>query len=181
MNVIPKLSDEQIGYVASLVARYIAEQHEKYVGRAIPLSSAQMSTLAGFFTPELLDAVRILILKEERVQNPAFYSFLRDLGFINLPDQTLMAASTFHDVVVAHEPFMDGLLFHEMVHVAQYRYLGLQRFAERYVRGFLSGGGYDAIPLEVQAYGLGGRFEHHPEQRFSVEEEVRRWDREGRL
>ena len=40
-------------------------------------------------------------------------------------------------------PFTDGLLFHELVHVQQYRQLGIPRFSEFYVRGFLSGGGYD--------------------------------------
>src|SRR2546429_7268300 len=43
-------------------------------------------------------------------------------------------------------------LFHELVHAEQYRQLGVGRFAELYIRGFLSGGGYDGIPLEVNAY-----------------------------
>src|SRR5690349_24230460 len=55
--------------------------------------------------------------------------------------------------------FRSGVLFHEVVHAEQYRQLGLGRFAELYVRGFLSGGGYDGIPLEVNAYTLGTRFE----------------------
>ncbi len=35
-----------------------------------------------------------------------------------------------------------GFLFHELVHVEQYRQLGVPRFSELYVRGFLSGGRY---------------------------------------
>jgi len=46
---------------------------------------------------------------------------------------------------------LDGLLFHELVHVEQHRQLGIPRFADLYVRGFLSGGSYEAIPLEVNA------------------------------
>ncbi len=46
----------------------------------------------------------------------------------NLPDQFAMAAITFCDVVVSHSPFSDGLLFHELVHVEQYRQLGVQGF-----------------------------------------------------
>ena len=64
-----------------------------------------------------------------------------------------MAAITFCDVVVSHEPFSDGLLFHELVHVEQYRQLGVPRFSELYV-GFLNGGGYEEISLEVNAYTL---------------------------
>jgi hypothetical protein len=80
------------------------------------------------------------------------------MGFSNLPQFSHMAAVTFQDVVVSHEPFSDGLLFHELVHVEQYRQLGISRFAALYVRGFLTGGGYDGIPLESNAYLLGSRF-----------------------
>src|SRR6202051_1159062 len=76
---------------------------------------------------------------------------LRSLGFNNLPDQSAMAAITFRDVVVSHEAFSNGLLFHELVHVEQCRQLGIPRFSELYVRGFLTGSSYDAIPLEVNA------------------------------
>jgi hypothetical protein len=88
-----------------------------------------------------------------------------------------MAAVTFGDVVVSHQPFTDGLLFHELVHVEQYRQLGIPRFAELYVRGFLSGGGYDGIPLEINAYELSGRFERSPQTRLSVADEVGIWVR----
>jgi len=92
-----------------------------------------------------------------------------------------MAAITFYDIVVSHDVFSNGLLFHELVHVEQYRQLGLSRFSELYVGGFLKGGSYEAIPLEVNAYTLEGRFEANPAQHFSVAEEVRRWVAEGRL
>jgi hypothetical protein len=44
-----------------------------------------------------------------------------------------------------------------------------------------SGGSYEAIPLEVNAYTLGGRFESDPRRMFSVEDEVGRWASEGKL
>jgi hypothetical protein len=106
---------------------------------------------------------------------------LRRLGFNNLPDQSTMGAITFCDVVVSHEPFSNGLLFHELVHVEQYRQLGIPRFSELYVRGFLNGGSYEAIPLEVNAYSLEDRFRSAPRRMFSVEDEVGRWHTEGRL
>ena len=126
----------------------------------------------GFFPPQLLDGTRLLALRGERVAKPAFYTVLRSLGFNTLPDQSAMAAITFCDVVVSHEPFSNGLLFHELVHVEQYRQLGIPRFSELYVRGFLDGGGYEAIPLEVNAYALGGRFVQNPANRFSVADDV---------
>jgi hypothetical protein len=84
-------------------------------------------------------------------------------------------------MVVSHQLFTDCLLFHELVHVEQYRQLGIPRFAELYVRGFLSGGGYDGIPLEINAYDLGSRFEGSPQLRFSVADEVGAWVGAGRF
>jgi len=177
----PQLTPDQIAQVSGLVAQYISTQREKYATRAIPLSAQQKAAMNGFFSAQVLDGTRLLVLKGERVANPDFYPMLRNLGFKNLPDQPTMGAITFSDVVVAHVAFTDGLLFHELVHVEQYRQLGVPRFSGLYVRGFLNGGSYDAIPLEVNAYTLGGRFESDPRQTFSVEDEVSRWATEGRL
>ena len=106
---------------------------------------------------------------------------LRSLGFKNLPDQSGMAAITFSDVVVSHEPFSPGLLFHELVHLEQYRQFGINRFADLYVRGFLNGGSYDKIPLEANAYNLEGRFVRNPRQIFEVAQEVARSAKDGKL
>jgi hypothetical protein len=121
------------------------------------------------------------VLHDERIANPEFYPMLRSLGFNNLPDQSTMGAVTFSDVVVSHEPFSNRLLFHELVHAEQYRQLGIPRFSELYVRGFLNGGCYEAIPLEVNAYSLEGRFERNPARQFSVADEVTKWQADGRL
>ncbi len=177
----PRLTPEQIAQVSGLVAKYVATQCERSASRAIPLSVPQRALMGGFFSPLLIDETRLLVLQGEWVANPDFYPMLRSLGFSNLPDQSAMAAITFCDVVVSHGPFSNGLLFHELVHVEQYRQLGIPRFSGLYVRGFLNGGSYGAIPLEVNAYTLGGRFEQNPANRFSVEDEVRRWIAEGRL
>jgi hypothetical protein len=98
-----------------------------------------------------------------------------------LPNFGLMAAITFVDTVVSHEPFTDRLLFHELVHVVQYENLGLEGFADKYVRGFLSGGSYDGIPLEMNAYELDGRFAAPPAKAFSVVDEVQGWVDAGKL
>jgi hypothetical protein len=177
----PKLTPDQVAQVSELVAGYISAQRGKYAPRAIPLSTQQRAPLEPFFAREVLDNVRVLVLEGERVPNPDFYPMLRGLGFINLPDQSGMGAITFCDVVVAHEPFYDGILFHELVHVEQYRQLGIPRFSDLYVRGFLNGGSYEAIPLEVNAYSLEDRFRRDPRRTFSVQAEVGQWLAEGRL
>jgi hypothetical protein len=178
---VPQLTPEQITQFSGLVSQYITTQRERYALRAIRLSAHQRTAMNGFFSPQLLDSTRLLVLQRERVANPDFYPMLRDMGFKNLPDQSSMAAITFCDVVVSHEPFTDGLLFHELVHVEQYHQLGIPRFSELYVRGFLNGGSYERIPLEVNAYTLDGRFQRSPQREFSVQAEVEKWLAEGRL
>ena len=171
---LPKLTPGQVAQVSLLVAEYIIAQRERFSPQATPLDTAQKAVVAGFFAREALDAARLLVLHGSRIENPSFYPMLGAMGFSNLPDISQMAATTFCDVVVSHMPFTDGLLFHEFVHVEQYRQLGIPRFSELYVRGFLSGGGYDSIPLEANAYALGRRFEADPGRRFSVSDEVAR-------
>ena len=168
----PQFTPEQVAQVSGLVFQYITAQRQKYSSRAIPLSAQQKATMTGFFSPQLLDSTRLLVLHGERVSNPEFYPMLKGLGFANLPDQSGMGAITFSDVVVSHEPFRNGLLFHELVHVEQYRQLGIPRFSELYVRGFLNGGSYEAIPLEVNANALERQFDENPARQFSVAEEV---------
>lgn len=177
----PHLTPEQTAQVSGLVAQYITVQREKYAPRAIPLSAQQKANMAGFFSPELLDAARLLVLSGDRVVNPDFYPMLRSMGFNNLPDQSTMGAITFSDIVVSHGPFTDGLLFHELVHVEQYRQLGVPTFSQLYVRGFLNGGGYDGIPLERNAYMLGERYEKYPARHFSAADEVSAWITERRF
>jgi hypothetical protein len=114
-----RITPEQIAQVSGLVAQYIASQRERYASRAVPLSVQRRAAMDGCFSPQLLDVTRLLVLQGERVANPDFYPMLRSLGLNNLPDQSTMAAITFCDVIVSHEPFTDGLLFHELVHVEQ--------------------------------------------------------------
>jgi hypothetical protein len=169
---IPSLTPEMVAQVSWLLAQYIAAQRAKYTAGAVTLSAEQKARMVGFFSPQLLDDARLLVLSRERVVNPDFYPTLKNLGFSDVPDLSTMAAITFSEIVVSHGPFTDGVLFHELVHVEQYRQLGIPRFSELYVHGFLTGGGYEGIPLERNAYMLGGRYERDPSQHFAVADEV---------
>ncbi len=162
------------------VARYIRSQRDRFLPLAAPLNAAQMEAMAGFFPPQALEAARVAVSEGECVEVPPFYRWLARVGFSNLLDVSNVAAITFCDVIVSRGHATDHVLFHELVHVEQYRQLGVQEFAKRYVRGFLLCGGYEGIPLEVNAYALDHRFSRRPSQRFSVDEDVAMWVREGR-
>jgi hypothetical protein len=178
---MPQLSPEQIDQISGAVAEYIETQRHRFQSRSAKLSNAQKAAVDRFFRADLLETTQVLVLEKERIGNPGFYPMLIGIGFSNLPDFALMEAVTLRDVVAFHGPITIGTLFHELVHVEQYRRLGVARFSELYARGFLNGGGYHGIPLEMNAYELGVRFEAHPDRTFSVENEVASWIREGRF
>ena len=177
----PQLTLAQVQQLSGAVAEYIASQRGFFLRTSLPLTLEQREAMEGFFVPDVLDGSRLVVLQSSRVQNPDFYPQLWRLGFRNLPDFRTMAAITFGDVVVSHQPFTHGLLFLELVHVEQYRQLGIPQFSNLYVRGFLTGRGYEGIPLEGNAYSLGASFEAIPRQRFSVADEVSEWVRNGRF
>lgn len=177
----PQLSHSQIAQLSGLVAEYISQQRARYGPRAVRFSAQEHAAMSGFFSQTVLTDTRLLVLRGECVANPDFYPMLSNLGFNNLPDQSSMGAITFCDVVVAHVPFTNPLLFHELVHVEQYRQLGIPHFSELYVRGFLNGGSYEAIPLEINAYDLGGQYEHDPARHFWVPDRVQACITEGRF
>jgi hypothetical protein len=180
---LPNISPAQIEWVIQQVATYIERLRQTYGRRAVPLDPSQMETMHQFFPASILDAARLAVLAGERVNNPPFYAELMKMGFEagSLPNFAFMAAITFVDTVVSHEPFTHRLLFHELVHVVQYEKLGLEEFAAKYVKGFLSGGSYEAIPLEMNAYELDGRFATKPTEAFSVAAEVQAWIDAGRF
>lgn len=167
---LPKLSDKQIDELAGLVSAYIAEQRAGFGAKALPIPAEHILRLQAFFPADVLATVKVV---RGRAPEPGFYTLVRMMGIRNAPAFSGMAGITFQDVVVHAEPLDLQLLFHELVHAVQYKHLGLDGFASRYVRGFLSGGSYEEIPLEKQAYELEGRFAANPIAVFSVEDEVK--------
>jgi hypothetical protein len=174
---LPKLSDEQVQWVIQHVSAYIDRQRQTYGGRAVPLETTQLAIMRPFFPASSLNSARVVTLTAERIGNPPFYGELTKMGFKAgaLPDFAGMAAITFVDTVVSHGPYNNRTLFHELIHVVQYEKLGLTEFAGKYVKGFLSGGSYEAIPLEVNAYELDARFAASPANPFSAEAQVQFW------
>jgi hypothetical protein len=165
----PRLSAAQINQLTDWVASYIADQRLHFYAKAKPIGSDQLNLLRPFFPEDILRGARVA---RGRASEPPFYAQLRALGISNAPPFSDMAGITFKDVIVHFEPLQPTLLFHELVHAVQYKHLGLHGFAERYVCGFLTGGSYEEIPLEKQAYSLEERFVRDPTEPFSVEADV---------
>jgi hypothetical protein len=173
---LKNLPPAMVSQLATMVEDYISTSRKKYAPEAIPLTEAQRAAMQPFFPADILDAVRLCVLRSSRVPNPSMYTMAKMMGIRDLPDFSGMSAITFIDVVVSHEDFSNDLLFHELVHTVQYSQLGLREFARRYVQGFIDGGSYEEIPLEKSAYDLEGRYSKDPQRIFSVAGEVQRWN-----
>ena len=162
-----------ISQLAGMVEDFILKNQKRYALRATPMTAEQKSAMQPFFPAEVLDQTRLLVLHGDRILDPPFYSMARVMGIKNLPSFTDTAAVTFVDVIVSHEPMDNSLLFHELVHVAQYAQIGSKEFASLYLNGFLNGGSYARIPLEKHAYDLEKRYTAASAQAFSVSDEVK--------
>ena len=174
------LSEEQIAQAVSLLSTYLREQSEHYLRVAVPLTNIQKATMWPYFSALVLDRVRIVELKGERIPNPPFYEQARALGFLNLPDWTHMDSLTLLDVILFNEKLSNRSLFHGLVHLVQFELLGLERYSELFIRGFLSTKHHFSVPLEAHTFSLESKFAANPADRFSVEDRVRLWVHQGR-
>jgi hypothetical protein len=170
-----------VSQLANMVEDYVTSRRKKYAPQAAPLSDVQRNVMQPFFSAAVLDSARLCVLRGARVSNPSMYAMAKMMGIRNLPDFAAMTAITFVDVIVSHQEFTDALLFHELVHVAQYVQMDMKEFAARFVNGFIQGGSYEEVPLEKMAHALEGRFSQNVAETFSVDDEVRQWREANRL
>ena len=165
------------GAVATLlawpVAWYIRYQRDRLRDKGTALSADTKARLRTYFVATDLDRVRILETDRLPIAALPFRRTARRIG-LDVLDPAQIAAITFDHVIAAQQPLRPGLLFHELVHVVQFRLLGVTRFARLYTRGFLSTGSYAGIPLERCARDLERRFETDLVP-FDVASEVAAW------
>ena len=168
-------SQQLIEYLIAEGQSWVLEQRELHRPAVIPLDALVREKFNPFFEDAVLNEGRFKGVPA--IQNPSFYAELEAMGQSIPLDFTAMHGITFIDTVLLSQRFgqtsFPGLLFHELVHVVQYRILGVAEFVTRYVRGWAENGyRYEAIPLERDAYELQHRYEANPNQPFSVREEV---------
>lgn len=174
------LTDERLRQAIDLVSSYLRDQREHYFHSGAPLSKQQKALMWPYFSPALLEQVKVVELNGERLPNPSFYAEARAMGFANLPEITHMHSLTFLDVVVFNEKITPRSLFHGLVHAVQFDVLGLERYTELFVRSFVNTKLHFSVPLEAHAFSLESKFMGSSALRFSVEEQVRLWVKQGR-
>jgi hypothetical protein len=175
-----QLTEPQIALAVVRVSAYLQEQRERYFYSASPLSQRQNAVMSPYFSAALLERVRIVELIGHRLPNPPFYAEAVEFGFFNLPQIAHMASVTFLDAIVFNEKVTERSLFHALVHAVQFQILGLERYVNLFVRSFVNTKFHFSVPLEAHAFSLESRFFGQPADRFSVEDQVRLWVKNGR-
>jgi hypothetical protein len=170
----PEPTAQQIAQAVGWLSTYLREQRDHYRPSAAPLANLHKALMWPYFSPTLLDQIGMLELHGARVAVPKFFEQVRALGF-EPPEITHMDSLTFLDVVVFNEHLTPRALFHALVHVVQIQVLGLERYAELWVRSFIKTRVHFTVPLEVHAFSLSSKFLRPTPERFSVEDHVLRW------
>jgi hypothetical protein len=174
------LSDARVAEMVSQVAAYLRQESELYFRASEPLSQEWKTAVQPYFSKALLGSVRTVVLAGARIPPPPFYSEAVAMSSGNLPDFVYLASVTYVDIIVFNDQIALRTLFHGLVHAAQMALLGLDRYTDLYVQGFVKTLSWIAIPLEAQAYQLDTRFAMSPTAIFSVEDEVKSWAEHGR-
>lgn len=172
--VAPQPTAEQISQAVEWISTYLQQQRQHYIRDAGPLSAQQKALMWPYFSPTLLDQVRVIELRGARVAVPDFFAQVRAHGF-EPPEITHMDSLTFLDVIVFNQELSERALFHALVHTVQIQTLGLRRYAELWVQSFVKSKTHFTVPLEVQAFSLASKFLHPTAQTFSVEDQILRW------
>jgi hypothetical protein len=174
------IPEEKVIAGIDAMREYLQERRKEYRPQGLPLSPNQYTRMKVFFSPAMLAEVRVVELRGRHISSPPFYAEARALGLSNLPELAHMASLTFDDVVVFPGEVTDRRLFHALVHAAQFEILGLERYAELFLRGFLRVRSHVSVPIEMQAFSLEAKFAENPREAFSVDEIIRLWLKERR-
>jgi hypothetical protein len=175
-----QFTEARISEMVAGVAAYFSGERKLYLPHSEPLAAEWHAMLEPYFSAGLLDKLRIVVLRGARIPPPPFYAEALAMTGGRFPDFVHMASVTYVDVIVFNERIESRALFHGTVHAAQIEILGFETYVDLYVRGFVKNLSWMAIPLEDQAYKLDVRFTDAPRDIFSVEEEIRQWERESK-
>jgi len=169
--------EEMIKGLTNQGYQWVLSQRAHFRDRSRLLRVDERLATGSHFELETLDTARIAQTHE--IEEPPFLEGFRKQGVPGLLDFRQTAGIVFVDTVVVADKYSPegsrwlSLLFHELVHVAQWRLLGPQRMLGEYVKGWASNGfDYFQIPIEVQAYDLQRKFDRNAPA-FSVENIVR--------
>jgi hypothetical protein len=172
-------TDQLLAYLTEQGTKWVETQRERYRSVGRPLPVPMLDVFTSFFPRAVLEGVVTCVVPA--IENPPFLVEVQHLVPTPIPDfSVMMDGITFGDTICLKHSAVEGsqaaaasLIFHECVHVCQYKQLGVAEFMRRYVHGWVANAfDYRSIPLEQNAYALQEMFETAA-QPFEVEPIVR--------
>ena len=137
------------------VGKWIDDLHARHVSESIRASEVGFPRLAACFPADLLEITRVVSVGTIPFPPVYAYGLPEFEAMANMP----MAGITFGDMYFIQPSYSsEGIHFHELVHVVQWRILGAREFLLTYALGLVQFG-YVASPLEAIAFDLQERFE----------------------
>jgi hypothetical protein len=139
---------------------WIEARRAEHASDRVTVASLGFGRLPHYFSPTLLNDVSVVPVT--KVPFPP----LADFELTELTEMTDMvrlglAAITFDDTIYVHQSLgTESIHFHELVHAAQWRALGIERLLLTYGSGLLTHG-YARNPLEAMAYDLQSQFDRN--------------------
>lgn len=145
---------------------------ESTASQAATVASLSVPGLTQCYSKELLESTRFVIT--DQICYPPLDQF--GLEEFKALSAIPWGGITYNDIYFLRRDLASPILhFHELVHVVQYRRLGVDRFLWAYGVG-LALHGYEESPLEKMAYDLQLEFEHGIYRRSLVADIERRTD-----
>ena len=160
------------------VSEWIRTERARHRPLALPLDPTEITVFEQYFPKEILESVRVRAV--DKMPSPDFADAIRHRGH-RIFDPSQARGLALDDTVLLlgrnlppGSPARRSVLFHEIVHVAQYRYLRVDSFIQRYFASLEDVRyRYPDIVFESQAFELQHRFTTSLGRPFSVDDEVR--------
>lgn len=153
-----------------LLHAWFDETLKTHASQAKSLSSKNWKTLSRYVPETLLNSTPFVVVETLPMPPLGTWGLHQ---FQHFEHEPFVAISYLNTIFIqAREVDNEAILFHELVHILQWKILGRDRFLELYIEGLLEGMYYTS-PLEVMAYKLQEEFEASVPP-FDLEERVAR-------
>lgn len=157
------------GHVLPRAIEWLNNTLNYYKPQVKPLNELGFSRIPKYFSKEVLNAAKVVIV--DRVPNMPLYS---KWGIVELKDfeDGEYQGETYIDTIFIQSGYLsEHLFFHELVHLIQWRQMGIEKFLIAYGLEQIKYG-YPKGPLEGMAYGFEDAFKQN-NQPFQVEDTLK--------
>src|SRR3989338_2489182 len=132
-----------------LIRKWIEVTLNHYASKAKPIDEFNFKNLPLYYSDQLLRSAKVVVVDQVPVPPLTSFGLAEFSGF----EKGDYAGITFKDTyfVNSKEVFSESLHFHELIHIVQWKHLGVEKFLIAYALGLLKYD-YQNSPFEVMAY-----------------------------